>query len=181
MTPVNNLSASQLESAMTPDYLRALAVIHMAVSAGPVIFAVAVVFVMSNIREITPVPQDIVLLNVLSLANLLIMASAWFVGTFIFQKLCSNWKTEENVEIAQNMRIERALGSMRNGLIVRLAMIEASAIFGTAVCLIGVMKGVLPKESIYWFNLAPLAVLFGYSITNFPSKSKIISVFETLP
>jgi hypothetical protein len=181
MTPASNLSGGQIGSAMTPDYLRALAVIHMAVSAGPIIFAVAVVFVMSNIREMTPVPQDIVLLNILSLADLLIMASAWFVGTFIFQRLSSSWKTGKNPGNGQNPQIERALSSMRNGLIVRLAMIEASAIFGVAVCLIGVMRGVLPKESIYWFNLAPLAMLFGYSITNFPSKSKIVSIFEAIP
>jgi F0F1-type ATP synthase membrane subunit c/vacuolar-type H+-ATPase subunit K len=181
MTPASNLSGGQMESAMTPEYLRALGVIHMAVSAGPIIFAVAVVFVMSVTREITPVAQDIVLMNVLSLANLLIMASAWFVGTFVFQRLCSNWRTVEEGENGQNTQVQRALGSMRNGLIVRLAMIEASAIFGIAVCLIGVMRGVLPKESMYWFNMAPLAVLFGYSITNFPSKSKIISIFEAFP
>jgi hypothetical protein len=181
MTPASNLSGGQMESAMTPEYLRALGVIHMAVSAGPIIFAVAVVFVMSVTREITPVAQDIVLMNVLSLANLLIMASAWFVGTFVFQRLCSNWRTVEEGENGQNTQVQRALGSMRNGLVVRLAMIEASAIFGIAVCLIGVMRGVLPKESMYWFNMAPLAVLFGYSITNFPSKSKIISIFEAFP
>jgi hypothetical protein len=177
----STLTGGQIAEALTSAYLRPLAIIHLAVSAGPILFAVIVLFVMSTTGEVAPEAQDNSLLNVLSLANIFIMGSAWFVGTFIFQRLCSKQTSDESTETDPTLRVERVLASLRNGLMVRLVMIEGAAIFGLTVCLISIMRGVLPKESVYWFNLAPLAVLLGYSLTNFPSKSKIISIFEKLP
>ena len=176
MIPGTILSHGEIASALTPSYLRPLAIIHVAISAAPVFFAFAIVFVMLNAPPVTAGPSDILLLNILSVLNLVFLASAWYVGSFIFQKMVAGSISARISESDQKMKAEVILAALRSGLIVRLAMLEGAAVFGLTACLLGVMRGVLPGESVYWFNLVPIAVLFAYSFVNFPSKTKILNI-----
>ena len=178
MMPGSILSDGEIASAMTPTYLRPLGIIHVAISTAPVFFAAAIVFVMLTMPPVVATPSDASLIDILSMLNLVVLASAWFVGSFIFQKLLASGISSEIAGNDRTMKAEVILASLKSAMIVRLAMLEGSAVFSLTVCLLGVMRGVLPEESIYWFNLVPIAVLIGYSVSNFPSSGKILSILE---
>lgn len=171
-------SDGEIVSAMTPSYLRPLGIIHVAISMAPIFFAAAIVFVMLTMPPLVATPSDISLIDVLSILNLVILASAWFVGSFIFQKMVASGISSEIAGNDQTLRAEVILAALKSGLIVRLAMLEGSAVFGLTVCLLGVMRGVLPGESIYWFNLVPITFLIAYSVSNFPSSGRILSILK---
>ncbi len=57
-------------------------------------------------------------------------------------------------------------------------MLEAPALFGIVVCLVGSLNGQLHAEPIYWLNLASTVVLVLFVALSFPSRERLVDLFR---
>jgi hypothetical protein len=63
-------------------------------------------------------------------------------------------------------------------IILRLAMLEMPAVFGLAVCLLGVQTGVLNEQPDFWFNTLPTLFLFYYILATVPIRDRVLAQLE---
>jgi hypothetical protein len=73
--------------------------------------------------------------------------------------------------------IQRCILQQRTTVIMRLALMEGSALFGLAVCMIGATNGVLRAVPEYWINLLSPFLLIGFGIATFPTKERLVDWF----
>jgi len=73
---------------------------------------------------------------------------------------------------------EKAIAFIRTSMLIRTAMFEGPAFFGLAVLMIAAQNGVLVSGSWLWINALPLAVLIALIVITFPTREKVITIFE---
>ena len=62
---------------------------------------------------------------------------------------------------------------LRAATIVRLALFEGCALFGTVICLLGVVLGAVAERPWIWGNAASTALFVGFTAATFPTAKRL--------
>jgi len=172
------LTRTHFEKAFTPAALRAMAILQTALIAGPLVYVVPMLIVMQNAGIERPVEADFSVLNALSMIHVVALFAALFLGNLLFYRMFSPSRLAGMEELGEEKLAFVAAGHLRSAVIVRLALLEGAAFLGIAVCVVGITRGILDAEPLYYLNLGSLLVLLIYGLMTFPTKKRILSWFE---
>ena len=178
MTTPILLTRTHFEKAFTPAALRAMAILQSALIAGPLIYVVPMMIVLQNTGVEKPAEPDFSVLNALSMIHVAALFTALFLGNFLFYRMFSPSRLAGMEELGEEKLALVAAGHLRSAVIVRLALLEGVAFLGIAVCVVGITRGILDAEPLYYLNLGSLLVLLIYGLMTFPTKERILSWFE---
>ncbi len=178
MTIQHRLTRTDFEAALTPATLRTMAILHMALAAAPLLYVIPLLILLQGSGLTTPRDDDFFLVNILTLAHLLVLLTALYLGTFLFQRFFSPSRLVDTEESGPGHLALRVLGLLRSAIIARLVLLEGASFFGLAVCIIAILRGVAAVEPLYYVNLGSIFVLAGYGVLTFPTKERLVMVFE---
>jgi len=168
-----------LEKALTPEYLRILAIIRIALMSGATFFLIVVFFLYSMHTPDSPSNPDPHIMDVLSIAHAITAAFTISVAFFLSRltlrkdRLIGQAAAQTSEQMAS-----QALNLYRVSSLMFIATIEASAFFGIAICLNGVMNGTMVLYPIYWLNAASTGLLILIGYVTFPTRERVISTLE---
>jgi len=173
-----HLTRTHFEGALTPATLRTLAILQTALIAGPLIYLVPMLLVVQNTSGIAPAGPDFTVLNMLSVINVAVLFAFLFLGNVLFERMFSPARLQ-GLEESEPERLALVMvGHLRSAVILRLSLLEGAAFVGIAVCIVGLTRGVMDVEPLYYLNLGSLVVLLLYGVMTFPTKERILSWFE---
>ena len=70
--------------------------------------------------------------------------------------------------------------AIRKATIVRLALMEGGALYGLVVCTLAVMNGTMHEYPVFWINLAGAVAMLLSISWNFPTRERVIKVYEKM-
>ncbi len=174
------LTPTHFEAALTPNLLRTMAIMQSALVFGPLLYVIPVFVLFSARSVIPPGPGEFLLVNILSVMHGTALLTAGSVGSFFFQRMFSSDRLMTLPDTDPETLASQAVGKLRSALILRLALLEGAAFFGITVCILAMINGVLDAEPAYWLNLGSLAVFAAFGIVTFPTKERLIRLFEDM-
>ncbi|MEK7484681.1 MAG: hypothetical protein AABZ60_10170 [Planctomycetota bacterium] len=117
-------------------------------------------------------------LKLFSMVNAILLSSsfmmAFLLPHFSSQKRLLSLRQYQDKEPLY----ESALQIFRASLILKLALLEGSALFGLVVCFLGSQAGTLQKTPVFWLNAFPSLVFILIWIFAFPNKARLQHWFE---
>ncbi len=175
------VSVEAFRAALKPEDIRGLQIFYTAIGSGLFIFAMIIFFVY-NTNSATPSEadsSDVELVQMLSIAHVL-MALTMYVVAPLREKTVLNKSLSATTMAGQQSLSpgERCFASIRNALIIRLAMYEGAALFGLVVCFLAVSNCVIFVEPVYWLNAASNLVVIAYISLSFPNQERLMRIFE---
>jgi hypothetical protein len=167
--PVSRISRVELEQAITPRAMLQARVLQIAMTLGPLAFFFAASFLSTQPSRGGGISDDG--LDVLSMLNAGLLFAALGASTFLVSRL-----REAGLENAADGA--RALAVLRRAALVRMALLETSAMFGIFVLLRAGLAGRLETRPGLWWNVAPLVALVVTALATFPSRGRFVAQFE---
>jgi hypothetical protein len=139
--------------------VRALAIVQLALAAGLVSFWGVVLFLSQAPANAERVADEgaLQMIVTMSVAHAVMAPSMWTAGTFLFERT-----------LARGANI----GALRAATILRLALFEGAALFGTVICHLAIMLGVAREHPLVFLNAASTFVMLGLVITTFPTRER---------
>jgi hypothetical protein len=190
MNSLYEVTLSEFQSALTTPNIRVLQIIHGAIALGVIMFMGVVIFLFLT-PTAHPDPRELKdaydLIKVLTLAHIMIAAGVYTVARVVFNLLLGASALQDGVakemKDAQGRAItnsgEKLLFIIRSALIVRLAMLEAPALFGLVICLLAVTNGTIYQTSLIWLNAVTALILIGFVSITFPNKERLEEIFNS--
>lgn len=178
MTTQLLLTRTHFEAALTPATLRGMSILQVGSLAGPLVYVVPMLIVLQNTDIDKPTEPEFFVLNMLSMVHVVALFVALFLGNFLFYRIFSPSRLAGMEGLGAQKLALVAVGHLRTAVILRLVLIEGAALLGIAVCVIGITRGIMDAEPLYYLNLGSLLVLLTYGLMTFPTKERILSWFE---
>ncbi len=158
-------TADQVEGLVTPEVVRGLQVIHLALPMGVLTFGGIVAwkaFGSGGAGASDPeVPRLLSLIHP-------VLAFGTYLAAMVVPRLLKG---------QPGMPGDPVLNAIRGGAILRLACLEGPALFGWVTCFMAVEAGVLPDQPVYWANAFTTFVLLAYVAARFPTRERIVSAY----
>lgn len=171
------VSVDAFRAALKPEAIRGLQIFYTAIASGLFIF-VMIIFFTYNTNSATSSevdPSAVELVQILSISHVLLALVMYVVAPLrekaVLKKMLST-------PAQTSSPAQHCFNSIRNALIIRLAMYEGVALFGLVVCFLAVNNYVIFAEPVYWFNAASSLVVIAYIALTFPSQERLMSIFE---
>lgn len=169
------MNISELETKITEEDIRPIKIVTIAMTAGVLLFvAVSLYLYFSNNSGKVP-NYDNSLID-----TMLIVLAAIFMSTTITSRIVAKSMLvgAKNFD-EKNADKRKYIGLYSSQHIVKLAMVEGSALFGGVVFLLSVMNNQIYAASYNWLSLLPALFLVIHNIYLMPTKEKVIEVLET--
>jgi hypothetical protein len=177
MVPLNS---SDFEASMTDSNLRAVRVLAFALAVSPIIYIG--VGLMSAwdapVPAQGPGPIFMGVLGILGLAQVLF--ATWFADRGISKRDLTS-VFEQGLRLPKSGGIitdrgEIVAALLRGHSLMRMALIEAIAIYGLMLCFMA--QGLLRQEPIWLLTLAPCVLATAILLITFPTKDRLLVVFR---
>jgi F0F1-type ATP synthase membrane subunit c/vacuolar-type H+-ATPase subunit K len=171
------VSVEAFRAALKPEDIRGLQIFYAAIGSGLFIFAMIIFFVYNtNSATSSEVDSsDVELVQMLSIVHVL-LALVMYVVAPLREKAVLKKMLSTPAQISSPA--EHCFNSIRNALVIRLAMYEGAALFGLVVCFLAVNNYVIFAEPIYWFNAASSIVVIAYISIAIPNQERLTTIFE---
>jgi hypothetical protein len=173
------LTRMHLEQALTPEQLRILAVIRIALMLGGTLFLLMVLFLYSIRTPDSLSNPDPDLMDTFSFTHI-VFAVASIITAFIFSKfplrkdrLFGQTATQSSDQLAS-----QAVNLYRVSSLLLIVPIEGVAFFGSVICLEGVMNGTMTLYPVYWLNAATTGLLVFIGLATFPTRERVLTTLE---
>ena len=186
MESLSDVTVEEFEAALTPERLRPLQMIQAACGFGVVAFG-AILGVLLTQQSATAQPGNMQVIQILSVLN-----AAWFVGShmtasvlyglfFSPARLARAAQGEMRGPDGQGLHspAEKCIVLIWIATILRLAVLESSAVIGFVACLFAIQFGVIRDHPEYWANFATCVLFLGYAAFTVPSRERLRDVFLT--
>jgi hypothetical protein len=163
-----------LEAALDPSSLRLTRMIQGGLAAGVLTFLLVTVFLAVTVEK-GAVPQGMIdAVTVLSAAHVVLAFAAVSVGRIVFNSRFSPDRMAAVFEVGDSGQRGTALaGVFRAAVIVRLALLEAAALFGLVILLVAAFNHVLAEVPEFWGNGLSAAAFIVYALVTFPTRSRV--------
>lgn len=189
MTSLRQVTPAEFSAALDEGQVRILQMLQGAIGFGVFLFVVVVGYMAFGRGEIpgTPASGDsIFLIQIMTITHLVLAVGAYVGAGYIFNLQFSDANLEaamtRTYRDARGVEITSAAGRcisvIRTAMITRLAILEAPALFGLVVCLLGVFDGVLMQEPIYWINALSAIGLIAFVIRTFPNRTSLEALYR---
>jgi hypothetical protein len=141
------------------DALRGLKIICIALPAGVILFSVIAISLGSD----GPGTLDASTLIILRVAHLIVTAIAMFIQKFLSERILSG-------KLSIRYGPQSLVARYRAATIVKLALIEGSALFGLVLIVIASTGGFLKTDITMYLHLIPVLLLIGAAQSSYPSE-----------
>lgn len=173
------LSRTSFEAALTPAHVTTAQVLQGAMMMGIVAFAAVVAYLYTQAPPVEPTEAEIALVRLMTLVHLGLLGVNVGVSLFLARRVFSPEAIGEGVgAFDAQLLAARAVQQQRVALIVRMALLEGSALFGLVICLLATTNGVLGSAPEFWVNLLSPFLVIGFGVATFPTKERLVSWFE---
>jgi hypothetical protein len=187
MRSLADLSTEEMRTALTPERVRVGMIIQAGLGLGGLFFFSAILFVAFLHNTAVANTESLGFLTTLTQVVLGLFVVFSSVQQFVYRSRFSAQQLEAaftndfhdqqgNVIIATPA--EKAISFIRTTMLIRTAMFEGPAFFGLAVLMMAAQNGLLLSDSWLWINTLPLAVFIALIVITFPTKEKVVSIFE---
>jgi len=170
------LTRMYLEKALTPEYLRILAVIRIAIIIGAAFFLLVVFFIYSIRTPDSFNNPDPDILDILSIVHAVFAISSLGAAFFISRRML---RKERLIGEKPEHLASQALSLYRISSLLLVVPIEGAAFFGIALCLNGVMNGTMALYPIYWLNALTTGLLILIGYVTFPTRERVLAALES--
>ncbi len=179
------LSSAQFEAVLTGANVRQMQIVQAALGMGVFTFGIVIAVLYTTV-EAVPTREDIEWIQKLTLVHLLILSGGAAMANILFRSLFSERQLAAAAERKVRDRrgqvltdpASKALAHVRSAIILRLAVLEAPALFGLVICLLTVTSGVAAVVPIYLLNALSAAGFIVYVATTFPNKDRLSGIFN---
>ena len=187
MNPSSQISNLDFKKVLTPENIRVLRIIFLALAAGVFTFGLVILIIYfqqthSDYNEVmTPT------LNLLSVMNLIFALTSIVLGKFMYDRQFQTATIEiqkssgvsNSKVVANNLSTaEKCLATIRTASIIRLAMLEGSALLGLVVTLLAVQSGAGNQAPMYFLNALTTLPLFITIVIIFPTADRLEQIFQ---
>jgi len=141
--------------------VRSIQIVCAALASGVILF----VFVVLAAYFVIPageLPRDVQFYWLLTSVQLVMSGSLLVLSSAVFNRLLDRIRDAP----------DQAFSLLRSALIVRLAMLEAGALYGIVVCLLAVLDGTMKEHPVFWINLAGAVGMLLFLSWSFPTKER---------
>ena len=184
MESLSQVDVADFEAVLTPARLRALRLLHVGFAMAMVSMAI-VAAVLAAASPGHTAPRAVLLVKALSVANLVFFFACGMVGTRLFDRQFTPERLADALHTPMHDHVRRpvsdpaqkCLAIVRRAVFLRLVCLDVSAGFAFAVCVTGILTGVLAAHPVYWLNAAPAVLLAGYALITFPSADRLRTLF----
>jgi len=166
----SRFSSAELEAAITPTVLLRARLVQSALTLGPLLFFVVTAGIAAEPQVSGGASDD--LLTVLSMVNAGLVFAALGAGMVVLTRL-----REAGLERATSP--EQMVAVVSRMAILRLALLEASALFGIVVVLLAAGAGRLQTRPGLWWNAVPLVALIVTALLTVPSRARFLAQLDT--
>jgi hypothetical protein len=179
------LSSSQFEAVLTDANVRQIQIIQAALGLGVFTFGI-VIAVLYTTATAVPTREDIELIQMLTLGHLVILSGGAAMASILFR----NFFSERQLAAAAKRTVRdsrgqtltdpasKALAHVRSAIVLRLAVLEAPALFGLVICFLMVTNGAATVAPMYLLNALSAAGFIVYIATTFPNKDRLSGIFN---
>ncbi len=169
--PVRNFDA--LSSAPDTPSARALRLIALSSGASVVVFFFVLALLPSETWSgSTPAAETFFTTTGLSIAHVLTAMGIYGILPFLSRRI--GGPDSEGVHSREHPgTLGESFNRFQRAYIVRLAMMEAVALFGLIVCFVALSQGTLQHQPLYWLNAASSAIFVGFLAATFPSDTRV--------
>lgn len=165
MAPIN---LNESRQTVTDGDLRMLQMVTVGMMSGVTGFLAVVLIVAGTAAPASLLPGDEQTVNILSLLHVVVAGLCYALVGPVSARLLRPQPAG-----GDDSGDGFPVGRLRPAMIVRLALMEAPAFVGLAVCLIGGITGLLQGRPVYWLNLVSAAVFLTYALMTFPTRTRI--------
>jgi hypothetical protein len=173
---------TELQRAITPEYVRTSRIIAFALAAGAAFFFSAVVLIYAmHSPNFDADDSFIEQMSYLLIGFALCSYTASYVvykKSFTAETL-SNPITMEDGTL-KDEPVQIFLSRVRTGMIIRLAFFEGTTLLGLCVLMLAAMSGILQAKPLYWVNAIYPAIMIALVIATFPSRARIEALYQEL-
>ena len=118
--------------------------------------------------------------TVLSVADAVMAVFLWIGAIALFPACCRSPAAAPSAKHALSSTAgggtpgAALAGRLRGAWILRLALLEGSALFGIVVCLIGALDGTLREQPVFWLNAIPAILFLVFAAATFPTRDRLL-------
>ncbi len=179
------------KEAVTVPRVRSAQIVFAAMAFGMISFCGVVVFLFVNGAVAEPRRDaEGMLATIMLLTGFNIVAAVVipFIGKFVADRQFSSSNliaaverefTDEKGRPLMATPAEKCMILIRTAWIIRLATLDASAMFGLTVSLVAVTTGVAGIEPLYMANMLSIVPLLAYVVVSFPTPERFNETFES--
>ncbi len=178
------VSLTDIRNSLTPETMRPMQVINLAIMAGATSFLGVIIFMYYTASgEYEFSQENIGVIDRFSVIHGIIFISCLGLSNFVKKKFFSRERAESisNTMVgASDSEIAGAyIGMVRMAKIVYMAILEAPAFFGLVVCFLAITNRVIYEYSFYWANLVSYFTFMFLLARDFPTREKVAELFKT--
>jgi len=188
MNSLSEVSFIEFQKALTPEKVRSFRVIHLGLGLGVFGFSLVLLYLwFVQGADQSAVPSDVDLIVIMSGVHAVLAMTLGSLSVILYKKqfrsgrlkelAAAPLRTPEGEQVEDP--VEKCLSLIRIASILRLAMLEAVALFGLIVCTIAVVNGVLPEHSMVALNAVSPAGFLLFVLASFPTAERIGEMFRT--
>jgi hypothetical protein len=184
------ISLSDIEEFLTPERIRIPRIIQGGMSLGVMGFLALVAIVLNagssadNLSHSTG--NDWLL--ILTYFNIIVTFICWSLAVLVRTRpfvylMLSKSRNEPSFDQAGNL-ITNPAAKVNSVYLIRLiahlALLEAAAFSGLAVCLTGMMDDRAAAQSEFLLNALPAIIMLGYTVITFATKDRVRAQFQEI-
>jgi hypothetical protein len=174
------ITRTDFEQALPEPSLRSMQMIHIALPLGPVLFAIAINVVSFTLAGVRPTGADFEMMTMMSVVHAVFALTTLLGSEAAFRWLTDARRSMGSATDTPRLLVAQYVNRFRSASIVRLAMLEGAAFLGLSVCVIGLTRGVLDAEPMYWLNIGSTVILIAIAVWKFPTRERVISTLTEL-
>jgi len=178
------VTLEDFQKVLTPQSIRVLQVIYIALGAAVFIYTVIAVASYFIFQE-NDQAADPSVVRTLTFIHFLLLPIIFYLAKYLYDRLFPSHRFSQLPVMNSTDRrdfpvpaAEYLLAVIRTSSIVRLALLEGLAIFGITICFLGAMQGVLQQYPIYWLNMISVVIFEMVICIEFPFHQKWETLFR---
>ena len=196
---LENITEEEFAASLdTSSDLRGMQILSFAFMAGVVSFACVVIFLYfnnaqgANIEREVPKGQaelldglgEVSILPLLSFVHTIMAIACWSLGFYLYEAILRRKRFGSILQVLPGIHSEDPQAgfwvSLRGAFVIKIAMLQAPALFGLIICLLAILSGDIYSSPLYWLNTLSAVVLVLYMASAFPTRDRIVDVFRMM-
>ncbi len=171
---IENLTQQEFEAVLTPENIRPLQLLHLALAAGPAIFALVVLYL--YLYSSPGGESNLMFVDIVSIVHLIEGLIAFPLTVWLYQQCFRENKIGALLR-SSVPRTEAAplymLKIFRFAGLVRFIPLESATFLGLTAILVAVQGGIIQQQPIYWLNLLSTIIFIPYVLLNIPTAKSL--------
>lgn len=174
----------QFESELKPSLLRILKIIHVA-QGFTIIPYIFVIFISLQLYSKSFINFNVTLLKVLTIINVTISLFSYSIANYIQTKMLKK-VTPEFIEIQKEKCSDKQVSESELYFAqiflahqYKVMVWHLSVVFSMILLVLLIQSNIIFNQNIYWVNGISFILFPVYTMIYYPTKQKIISIFET--